>query len=61
LEEAIQEFQQAASLDPSYPEPHYALGRIYKARGDLDAAQKEWASFQELRKADKLKGRTRPD
>jgi tetratricopeptide (TPR) repeat protein len=60
-EEAIVELQQAASLDPTYPEPHYALGRLYRKRRDLKTAERELSMFQELRKADKLKGITRPD
>lgn len=60
-EEAIAELEQAANLDPTYPEPHYALGRIYRKRRDLKAAERELSMFQELRKADKLKGITRPD
>jgi tetratricopeptide (TPR) repeat protein len=60
-EEAIAELEQAISLDPTYPEPHYALGRIYRSRGDPRAAERELGLFQELRKADKRKGITRPD
>ena len=60
-DEAIIELEQAASLDPTYPDPHYALGRIYRRRKDLKAAEKELSIFQDLRKADKLKGITRPD
>ncbi len=59
--EAIAELELAAKLDPSYPEPHYALARIYRKRRDLKAAETELGIFQELRKADKSKGITRPD
>jgi tetratricopeptide (TPR) repeat protein len=60
-EGAIAELEQAASLDPTYPEPHYTLGRIYRRRDDFKAAEKELSMFQDLRKADKLRGITRPD
>jgi tetratricopeptide (TPR) repeat protein len=61
FEEAVAELKQAAELDPTYPEPHYALARIYKRRQDLKSAQMELTLFQDLRKADQLKGITRPD
>jgi len=48
-------------LDPTYLEPHYALGRIYRKRKDVKAAETELGVFQDLRKTDKLKGITRPD
>jgi Flp pilus assembly protein TadD len=60
-EEAIAELQQAARLDPTYPEPHYALGRIYRKQRDFKAVEKELRMFQDLRNTDKLKGITRPD
>jgi tetratricopeptide (TPR) repeat protein len=59
-DEAIAELEKAATLDPTYPEPHYALARIYRRRGDAKA-RIELRTFQELRKADKQKGITRPN
>ena len=48
--EAIEELNQAASLDPSYPEPHYALGRIYQRKGDTRNAETALNTFQKLKK-----------
>ena len=59
--EAIAELELTAKLDPTYPEPHYALARIYRKRRDLKAAETELGIFQELRRTDKLKGINRPD
>jgi len=60
-DEAIQELEQAARLDPSYAAPYYVLGNIYKARGDLKAAEKALTAFQELRKQESVKGIRRPE
>jgi Flp pilus assembly protein TadD len=60
-EEAIAQLELAAKLDPTYPEPHYALARIYRKRRDSKTAEKELSLFQDLRNTDKLKGITRPD
>ena len=59
--QAITELEQAAKLDPTYPEPHYAMARIQRKIGNLQAAAKEIQLFEDLRKTDKLKGITRPD
>ena len=37
---AIAELSQAAELDPSYPEPHYALARLYRRSGDAKRADR---------------------
>ena len=55
LPEAIRELEQAAALNPTYPEPHYARGRIYKKLGDEAKAEQAWAKFHEL-KEEKSKG-----
>jgi tetratricopeptide (TPR) repeat protein len=60
-DEAIQELEHAARLDPSYAAPHYVAGKIYKARGNLEAADKASTAFQELRKQENLKGIRRPE
>jgi tetratricopeptide (TPR) repeat protein len=60
-EEAITEMERAATLDPTYPDPHYALSRIHRRRQDVKAAQRELRIFQDLRNADKLRGITRPN
>ncbi|HLI30325.1 MAG TPA: tetratricopeptide repeat protein [Terriglobia bacterium] len=43
-EKAIQHFEKAIELDPSYAAPHVSLGRIYAVRGDYDRA---WEYAQE--------------
>lgn len=49
-DEAIVEFQRAVEADPTAPEPLYALGQIYRARGDAKAADEAFAKFRELKK-----------
>ena len=61
LIEAIEELKEASRLDPTYPEPHYALARIYRKKQDATSAQHELTMFETLRKVDKQKGITRPD
>ena len=52
-QEAIAALQHAVSLDPSQPDAHLRLGRLYKATGNPAAAQKEFAKLRELhQKAD---------
>jgi len=60
LDDAIAELEQAAALDPTYPEPHYVLARILRQRSDARAAI-ELRKFQQLRANDKQKGIARPN
>jgi Flp pilus assembly protein TadD len=60
-EDAVRELKEAATLDPTYPEPHYALARIYKRQGNLRSSQQELTLFEALRNEDKRKGVIRPD
>lgn len=53
-EEAVPPLNQATTLDPSYPEPHYLLGRIYHRLGDNSLSKAEPDRFQELKKASEL-------
>ena len=48
-EQACKELLEAAHNDPSYPEPHYLLGRIYTRQGDKLKANVEWQTFQKLK------------
>ncbi len=48
--EAIQELSQAATSDPSSPEPHYALARIYRQLGDSKSAEVALSRFRKLKK-----------
>ena len=40
----------AAEIDPTYPDPHYLLARIYQRTGDRKSAASESSLFQELSK-----------
>jgi len=57
--DAVQELEQAAALDPTYPEPEYALARLYRKRGDGERADRALALFQSLKKGKSQAG-TRP-
>jgi tetratricopeptide (TPR) repeat protein len=47
--EAIQALDQAGALDPSYPEPHYALARIYRKIGEREKADRSLKTFLKLK------------
>ena len=52
-QEAIAAFRQAEKMDPTQPDAHLRLGRLYQATGNPAAAQKEFAKLRELhQKAD---------
>ncbi len=46
--DAIVELENAAKLDPTNPAPHYSLARLYRKIGNLDAAQAQLKTFQDL-------------
>ena len=46
--EAMAALKQAVKLDPSQPDGHFRLGRLYQATGNMPAAQKEFATVREL-------------
>jgi Tfp pilus assembly protein PilF len=46
--DAITELKQAVSLDHSYPDPLYALTRIYRHRGEERLAEQALAEFKRL-------------
>lgn len=48
--EAVDLLNTSAFLDPSYPDPHYLLARIYKRLGKADLANAEVGKFLELQK-----------
>lgn len=50
LAEAVNELE-AATADPSYAEPHYALARIYRRQGRRREADAALATFQRLHEA----------
>jgi len=49
--EAITELASAVKADPTYPEPHYALARIYRRAGRSEQADEALATFRRLRAA----------
>jgi Tfp pilus assembly protein PilF len=61
FDDAKRELIRAANLDPTYPDPHYALARIYRHMNDLKASSREFSEFEQLRETDKRKGTVRPD
>jgi len=48
---AFQALIRASDLDPEYPEPHLALGRLYHRLGNRQRAEAEIARFRQLKKA----------
>ncbi|HYO83946.1 MAG TPA: tetratricopeptide repeat protein [Bryobacteraceae bacterium] len=48
---SVRWFQQAAQLDPSYKEPHYWLGTVYRKLGRTDEAARSLERFRDLSKA----------
>ena len=51
--EAIQAFSQAVRLDPTQPDAHFRLGRLYQTTGNTAEAKKEFAEARRLyQKAD---------
>jgi tetratricopeptide (TPR) repeat protein len=46
--DAIAELKKAASLDPAYAQPYYALARIYRRQGRNDLAQEAVKTFKRL-------------
>lgn len=41
--------RRAAELDPSYPEPRYLLGQVYRRLGRAEQSAAEFAAFEKLR------------
>jgi len=46
--EALAALQRAEKLDPTEPDAHFRLGRVYQAMGNKDAAQGEFSKVREL-------------
>lgn len=46
--EALAALQRAEKLDPSQPEAHYRMAKIYRQMGNAAAADKEFAKVREL-------------
>jgi predicted Zn-dependent protease len=50
-EAAIPELKRSAELDPKYPDPLYALARLYRRQGKMAEAAQAFEAFQKLKKA----------
>lgn len=48
LDEAVAEYEEAASLDPRAPGPHRGLALVYEARGLWEQYEQEWQLYEEL-------------
>lgn len=48
LEDAVREFQKAAELAPSWPDPYYNLGMVYEKIGTYDQAIRNLNRYLEL-------------
>jgi tetratricopeptide (TPR) repeat protein len=49
---ALAALRRAEELDPSQPDAHYRMGRIYKQMGNSAASEKEFAKVRELHEKD---------
>src|SRR5205814_8613489 len=47
-QEALVALQHAEKLDPAQPDAHYRLARLYRAMGNVVAAEREFARVSEL-------------
>jgi tetratricopeptide (TPR) repeat protein len=45
---AIKAFERAVELDPTQPDAHYRLGRVYQKIGQAERAKAEFAKTREL-------------
>ena len=52
--EALTALRRAEELDPSQPDAHYRIGRVYKQMGNSAAAEKEFAKVRELHEKDQV-------
>ena len=46
--EALAAFLRAEKLDPTQPDAHYRLARLYRAMGNAAAAEREFAKVNKL-------------
>lgn len=49
LDDAVRALRQAIALNPEFPEPHYFLAGVHRARGEGDLFREEMRRFEELR------------
>ena len=56
LAEAEAALRRAIALDPSFPDPHYPLGRVLSSLGRTDEARAEFAAFEKSRAASRPRG-----
>ena len=59
--EALKALRRAVELDPTQPDAHYRLGRVYQALGNSAEAQREFSKTRTLhQKADAAVVLTKP-
>ncbi len=49
LDDAIASLRRAIEINPDFPEPHYFLAGVHRARGDMARFREEMETFQRLR------------
>ncbi len=49
LDLAVKWLKQSIELDPAYPDPRYLLGQVFMKQGLQEAAQREFAAFEQVR------------
>ncbi len=52
FEQAIRDYKKAIDVNPRLGEAHRELGLIYQRTGDKAKAQREFAAYQEIEKAE---------
>jgi Flp pilus assembly protein TadD len=49
LDDAVRVLREAIAANPEFPEPHYYLAGVYRARGEADLFRQEIQRYEELR------------
>ena len=52
VQEALETYQHALAVDPTIPDVHYNIARLYEHQGDKRSAQYHFARFRALRSED---------
>jgi tetratricopeptide (TPR) repeat protein len=52
-EQAINELRKTSELDPTFADPFYALGRIYRRLGDQSRAEEAFGTFRTVKNAER--------
>ncbi len=60
MNEAVKTLRQATSADATYPEPHYALSRIYRRQGHVAEADAALSTFTAAAQPERQVARQEP-